>query len=406
VASKLTIERSSGKLIISYPWRTPGTWFMLFFCVCWNLAIIFFLFMGAGIFIALHLLAGVLIAWWTATRFVNKSVITVSREQLEITHGPLPWPFSKDKKIPARALVQLYVDKSNTRINNRPTYNLNAKLDSGTIVKVFRSELDRQRLLDLEHTIESYLDIENDESFDLSESGFSRLNLEQMREQLEKMEPIKKWLPRSIVHKMEEVAAKMEQEARSGPGSGSSRVDDPDVGLRPGAIRARPLPEPTHDFDYPLYRTSEGEIFQYHDKEYRMSRSAQLDFDDQHVAFGRQMELQPTASGEAVYLYAQLERERWAYYEERRLDNDEVARLGFDEDHHPTRFDNGEDRYYPRDGQQGFRFMNGRGTSVQQFIYFTTASATQFRALKPDGRGWEVYVMEVVDGGYFEPRDA
>lgn len=401
MASKLNIERGSGELIISYPWKTPAMWFMLFFCVIWDLAIVFFLISGAGIFIALHLLAGIFITWWTVTRFVNKSVITVDRQELRITHGPLPWPFSKDQNIPARALEQLYVDKSSVKVNDQPTFNLVAKLDTGATVKLFRSEQDRKLLLDLEHTIESYLDIENDESFNLSEAGYSGLDLEQMREQLEKMEPIKKWLPKSIVNKMEEAAAKMEQEARRGPVGGRKRSDDPDVSLRPGALRPRALPEPTHNFVFPLYRMEEGETLVYHDKEYRLSRSAQLDFEDEHVAIGRQLEIHPVGEGESVYLYAQMERERWAYFEERRLDDGEVSILGFDEDHHPTRFENGDDRYYPRDEQRGLRFIGGRGTSVSQFIYFTTASATQFRALKPEGRGWEVYVMEVVDGGYF-----
>jgi len=404
MSSKLNIERGSGELIISYPWRTPAMWFMLFFCVIWDLAIVFFLISGAGIFIALHLFAGIFITWWTITRFINKSMITVDRQKLQIKHGPVPWPFSKDQDIPARSLVQLFVDKSSVKVNDQPTYNLTAKLDTGATVNLFRAEQDRKLLLDLEHTIESYLDIENDESFDLSEAGYSGLDLDQMREQLEKMEPIKKWLPKSIINKMEEAAAKMEQDASRGAVNRKRRDSDPDVSLRPGALRPRPLPEPTHDFVFPLYAVAEGDKFMYHDKEYQLGRSAQLDFEDEHVAIGRQLEIQSTGTADTMYLYAQLERERWAYFEERRLDDGEVAILGFDEDHHPTRFENGEDRYYPRDEQRGLRFMGGYGTPVSQFIYFTTASATQFRALKPEGRGWEVYVMEVVDGGYFEGK--
>jgi hypothetical protein len=46
--------------------------------------------------------------------------------------------------------------------------------------------------------------------------------------------------------------------------------------------------------------------------------------------------------------------------------------------------------------------MGSTGQRVEQFIYFTTASSTQFRALKAEGRGWELYIMEVVDGGSFD----
>jgi hypothetical protein len=46
--------------------------------------------------------------------------------------------------------------------------------------------------------------------------------------------------------------------------------------------------------------------------------------------------------------------------------------------------------------------MSGSEQPVQQFIYFTTSSGTQFRALQPTHGSWEVYVMEVVDGSSFD----
>ncbi|WP_026231908.1 hypothetical protein [Neolewinella persica] len=417
MANKLLIERESGNLSISYSWKTPGMWFLAFFSVIWDLFIVFFLMTGAGLFISLHLLAGIFITWYTITRFTNRTKITIDREKLLIDNGPIPWPFAKNQRIPARSLVQLFVSKSGVKVNDQPTFNLKAKLDTGVEVALIKTELDKQLLLDLERTIETYLDIKNDTSLDLSgKEGFENLDLEEMKAQLEQMQKLKKWLPGSIVKQMELAEEKILQEANgrggsasgssrssgtSGGGSGSSAKDD-GFFARKDLSGPRPLPTPTHNFVYPLYHAKEGDAFTYLGKTYRLGRSAQIDWEDKHITVGRQLEAIPGGGGDQTHFYAQNERERWAYFEERRLDDAEVEVLGFKNEVHPLRFDNGKERYYPRDEQRGKRFVGRVGEPVQQFIYFTTASGTQFRALKPEGRGWEVYVMEVVDGGSFD----
>lgn len=377
----------------------------------------FFLFTGAGLFISLHLLAGIFITWYAITRFTNRTKITVDRQKLQIDNGPIPWPFAKNKDIPAGSIKQLFVSKSAVKVNKQNTYNLMAKLDTGVEVDLIKVELDKQLLLDLERTIETYLDISNDASFDLSENGgFGNLDLEEMKAQLEEMKKLKKWLPGSIVKQMEMAEEKILAEtsggaaAINGPagtgrggssGAGFSRKDD-GFFRRTAPAGPKPLPEPDHDFDYSLFKAEEGSPFSYLDKKYRLGRSAQIDWEDKHITTGRQLEAVRIADGERTHFYAQHERERWAYYEERRLDDREVELLGFKNEVHPLRFDNGDERYYPRDEQRGKRYLGGLAQPVQQFIYFTTASSIQFRALKPEGGGWEVYVMEVVDGSSFE----
>ncbi len=415
MANKLKITRESGALTISYSWWSPAMWFFILFSVIWDLFIVFFIATGAGLFISLHLLAGIFITWLTLTRLFNKSTITVDRQRLTIEHGPIPWPFSKEHKIPARSLVQLFVSTSSVKVNNQPTYDLKAKLDTGVEVKLIAAEQDKQLLLDLERTVETYLDIKNDASFDLGNKDFDELDLQQMKEQLEQMKKLKKWLPGSIVKQMELAEEKIEQQARgagttgvpyapaSAPSrpAGSGRKDD-DFFRRSATTGARPLPLPKHDFTYPLYYAAEGDAFTYLGNPYRLGRSAQIDWSDNHITTGRQLEVLPGKGGEVTHFYAQNERDRWAYFEERRLDDAEVAQLGFTGEDHPLRFNNGDERYYPRDEQQGTRYLGSHQQSIRQFIYFTTASGTQFRAVKPEGRPWEVYVMEVVDSGNFE----
>ncbi len=423
MANKLDISRDSGRLIISYPWRTRAMWGLLFAAVFWNAIVLVFLFTGAGLFISIHLLVGIFLAWFTLTRFLNKTTITVDRSNLRMKHGPIPWPFTKEQNIPARALVQLYVGKSGVKINDQPTYNLMAKLDTGVEVKLIKTEQDRQILQELETTIEAYLNIDNDTSFDLSEGGFDKLDLEQMKASLEKMDKLKKWMPAAMVSKMELMEEKMLAEvgrrtnkegssapttptapasapsSRSSAGSAPPRDDD---FFRSSPTGARPLPEPEHDFVFAMYRAAEGSGVRFLSEGHTVGRSAQIDFDDDHIDFGRQFELRPGNGDKARYFYAQHERGRWNYFQERRLDDNEVAALEFTGTRHPSRFENGSDRYYPRDEQTGTRYMGSRGEAIQQFIYASTGDATQFRALQASGRGWEVYVMEVVDGGDFD----
>ena len=403
----MTVSQDSGILTIRYDWSDASRWFFLLFSLFWNGTLLVLLFTGAGFFLLFHLLAGVFIAWLTATRFLNHTEITVDRSHLTISHGPVPWPFSKDRSVPAQAIRQLYVSRSATRINEQDTYHLNVKLDTGAEVKLLKSDPDKQKLLNLERTIEVYLDITNDDALDLQPGGMS---LPELMAKTEQLEHIRKWLPKSITARMDEAIAQAQAAHNRPPGAGQGRDlanpvagspgrDRADVGLPPAALRPRPLPEPVRDNVFPLYRTATGEGVTLDGTTYRTGRTAQLDLTDDDIPQARQIEL--TGPDGPRYVYAQQESGRWRYWEERRLDDGEVVALGFRDETHPRRFDNGDERYYPRDLQSGHRFAGGNARAITQYIYFSTATATLFRALRPADGGWEVYVMEVVDAGRF-----
>lgn len=418
MAKQLKIEKDSGRLKVSYSWRTGAMWFMVLWCVVWDGSIIFALLGGAGVFISLHLLAGVMVTWYTLTRFLNRTTITIDRQLMKVDHGPIPWPFAKKHEITSRSLQQLYVDKSAVQQNKQSTYSLMAILDTGAELKLLDAEPDLSVVQSLERTIEGYLEIDNDPTLDLTSSGRTPKELEKMYEGVKKMREAvdsKKWVPDFIKEQVQRQEEALRMEMRTigestdtfsprrtnAPSSSPLDADGP-ITIRSGAANPRPLPTPDHNFDYPLFAQPEGTQLSYLSKRYRLGRTAQIDWTDEHSTTARQLELIPTEGGDNLYFFVQLERERWAYYEERRLDDDEVAALGFEGEVHPLRFNNGDERYYPRDRQKGTRFLGTMGQSVEQYIYFTTSSTAQFRALKPSGRGWEVYVMEPVDAGVFD----
>ena len=418
MAKKFNIEQDSGRLKISYNWRTPAMWFMLLWCIIWDGGMVFALIAGAGWFLAIHLLAGFFVTWFTLTRFLNSTVITVDRREMRVDHGPIPWPFARKRQITSRSLKQLYVDKSAVQKNNQSTYSLMAILDSGQEVKLINSEPDLGRVQALERTIEGYLEIENDTSLDLSSRGRSADELDRLLKGAEEMQRAldnKKWVPAFIKeqahNQLEALRSEMASTGRaeaqrpgsSAPSSSPLGADQP-IRVRTGTPPARALPQPGHDLHYPLFAQPDGTGLQLDGAPFRLSRSAQLDWTDDDKTTARQLELRPDDGGTPRYFYANPERDRWAYYEERRLDDNEVTSLGFDSSGHPLRFNNGDERYYPRDRQEGYRFAGGYGEAVEQYIYFTTSSSTQFRALKSENGGWEVYVMEPVDAGGFEER--
>jgi hypothetical protein len=406
MAKDLIIERSSGGLKLTYSWTNSARWFLAFFSIFWNAFVFVFLIVGAEWFITLHLLAGVFIGWYTLTLFFNKSVITANAQELTIEHGPIPW-FSKNKQMPARSVKQLYVEVGPVSQNNQATYQLMALLDTGAKVKLIGTEQDRDRLEAVEAAVERYLDIVDDPSLNLGDKSapLENLDLDEVAANLEKLQKIKKWLPAGMIKKMEEAEQKIASEAarRSVGGSGSSSSSQGEWDVSPSSdfIQPRTLPAPEHDLTFPFYLSKKGDAILLEGEPAMVGRTAQLDWDDDDNSISRQLEVVSREDGSARNFYAALERGRWMYYEERRLDDAEVGRLGFSEGHHPLRFENGTERYYPRDEKVGRRFILGTGHSVRQFVYFTSSSTAQFRALKAGNRPWEVYIEEPIDGASF-----
>lgn len=415
MAKKYDISVQSGSLRITHKWRSGVTWFFLFFSVFWNLIVIIALLSGAGLFIIFHLLAGIGIGWMTVANFLNTTTIKANSRTLSIKHGPIPWLFRNDKEIEARTLVQLYVEKSSVKINNQPTYNLRAKTDQGKNLKLMGANQDRDLLLRIEHAIEAHLGILDDPTLGYKDGAEERLNLEELAEHMEMLEPIKNWLPKSMREGLENAQRKAMARHEASGGSPISPTNPSPVPTKSGQSfpearpnyhsgdGPRPLEAPTNPATYPLYTADSGTEFIFSGRPYRVTRTAQTDF-DLGAGSSRQLEITPTGGGLSRYLYAEQERGRWAYYEERRLDDDEAEQLGFTNqgERYPLKLENGDDRYYPRNERRGRRFTGTRTEDIRQFIYTTTGDLTQFRAVQPVGGSWEVFVQEVVDAGSFE----
>ena len=94
-------EGMDTRLILS--WFHPGLLFLLFFCIAWDGFLVFWYSMalfgadkGGFVWIAilfpiLHVAAGVSLTYYVICGFLNRTNIRVSKHEISVTHGPLPW---------------------------------------------------------------------------------------------------------------------------------------------------------------------------------------------------------------------------------------------------------------------------------------------------------------------------
>ena len=159
---------------ITWRWFNPVHIFMAFFCVIWDGFLIFWYGMAlskgasgeevplvAILFPLGHLAAGVFITYFTLAGFLNRTRVEVSRDQLTIHHGPLPWPGNKD--LPGRQLTQLFGEEITRRSKNgvTVTYDLVAVNRENRKVKLLTGLTERDQVLYLEQTLERRMGIED-----------------------------------------------------------------------------------------------------------------------------------------------------------------------------------------------------------------------------------------------------
>jgi hypothetical protein len=166
---RFRVEEDAGATRISWRWFSAIHIFLIFFCVAWD----GFLLVWYGIalntdapiiaivFPIAHVAAGVGLTYYTLTGLVNRTRIEVSRNQLTIRHGPLPWFGNVDS--PGRQFTQLYgVENVATSKGQQTTsYTLFAVDREGRKVKLVGGLPEKDQVLYLEQTLERRLGIED-----------------------------------------------------------------------------------------------------------------------------------------------------------------------------------------------------------------------------------------------------
>jgi hypothetical protein len=156
-------------LTISYRWRSPRHFILLFVCIAWDVASVPLL--GTASFDGFHTAAlislvfailGLGLTYFTLAGFLNRTTITVNLQWLVITHGPIPW--GADKCIEIARINQLYAVEPFSRLGGRTSpfgYRLNAVLRDQTKLKLLSGLSSPDMARFVEQSVEEYLHIED-----------------------------------------------------------------------------------------------------------------------------------------------------------------------------------------------------------------------------------------------------
>ncbi len=139
--------------------------FLSFFNIMWNGILAFIVSSGpeALMFSIFHIAIGLVMLYWLASLFLNKTEVIVTTQYIDIKHGPLRNPFKPSIHLNSNEIKQLYVQKYKSgEINDRPTYAyaLHAILNKGNSTQLLKG-MDKDTQLYLEQEIEKHLNIKD-----------------------------------------------------------------------------------------------------------------------------------------------------------------------------------------------------------------------------------------------------
>jgi hypothetical protein len=166
----LQVEDEGTATRISWRWFGLKHLLLLGFCIVWDGALlaVYTSVLTSGnaplvslLFPLIHVGVGVWLTYTALAGLLNRTEIDVSRAELTIRHGPLPWP--GNKTLPGRSLAQLYVGEVFTKRNASQTavYNLLAVDREGRKVTLLTNLEEKDQALYLEQVLEQRLGIED-----------------------------------------------------------------------------------------------------------------------------------------------------------------------------------------------------------------------------------------------------
>ena len=164
---RMRVERAAQYTTISWRWFKLTYIFLTFFCIAWDSFLIFWYSMAFSghapwlmvVFPIAHVAVGVGLTYTCLCGFLNHTRVALARNELRITHGPLPW--WPNRSIAAGQIKQLFCERratENSRNGSQISYSLNVIFRNGSQQKLLSMDsLGEAKFL--ERSIEDYYHI-------------------------------------------------------------------------------------------------------------------------------------------------------------------------------------------------------------------------------------------------------
>ncbi len=170
VPEGIELQEEGGALTIRYRWFGLKFIALALFCLFWDGFLVFWygiaITTGADITMFLgplaHVAVGVGLTWYVVAGMVNRTTLTVRDGELQIDHGPIPWPGKK--RVPTAEIAQLYFVQHVRRGNKGSTtitYQLHMMQTDGVTRKLATGLDDPEYARFLEHRIEHHLGLQD-----------------------------------------------------------------------------------------------------------------------------------------------------------------------------------------------------------------------------------------------------
>ena len=170
----VSVENQGGDLVIVHRWRSPiVVAFLVVFAVGWN-SIAWSMFLVTlseetwfiSAFLSIFLMVGAGVGYLALAMLLNSSEIRVSRRELTVKHGPMPFPGAV--AVDPGDIEQVWVEQkishsssSKGRSSTSVSYPVCMRLKDGTRKVLLRNVTDSELALFVEQQIETHLGIED-----------------------------------------------------------------------------------------------------------------------------------------------------------------------------------------------------------------------------------------------------
>lgn len=118
--ARFDVHQDESALVIEWRWRSPLSVFLLFFTAAWWAALLVFLATPLAPFLALHIAAGLIVAWAAAAFWLNTTHIEVSAAAMHVEHTPVPVPWRPGRRLERHRVARLWV-RHNEHISDEGT---------------------------------------------------------------------------------------------------------------------------------------------------------------------------------------------------------------------------------------------------------------------------------------------